>query len=121
MRNIVSEIIPIATVEQIRDASRYKARKIMGKFRANAGLDIPVVTEVFAQDEDVFLSVCSDNPYRAIWSVEETAHGRIFVPVGENVPNVEDYVLQCLLPSNIGLFSNSSTTLTVLSKVFIAL
>lgn len=94
MKTIISEISPLATVEQISDASRYKARKIMGKFRANAGLDIPVVTEVFAQNEDVFLSVCSDNPYRAIWSVEETGHGRIFVPVGENVPNVEDYVLQ---------------------------
>ncbi len=94
MRNIVSEIRPIETVEKIENAARYKARKITGKFRTNAGLDIPIITEVFAQDEDVFLSVCSDNPYRAIWSVEETAKGRVFVPMGENVPNVEDYVLQ---------------------------
>lgn len=94
MRTIINKIYPIATIDQIRSASRYKARKITGKFRANAELDVPVITDVIINDEGVFLSVCSEDTYRAIWSVEETANGRVFVPMGENVPNVEDYVLQ---------------------------
>lgn len=94
MRTVINKIYPVATIDQIRDASRYKARKITGKFRTNVEIDAPVVTDIIVNNDGVFLSVCNDDVYRAIWSVEETAHGRVFVPVGENVPNVEDYVLQ---------------------------
>lgn len=94
MRTVINKIYPVATIDQIKSASRYKARKITGKFRANAELDVPVITDVIINDEGVFLSVCSEDTYRAIWSVEETANGRVFIPMGDDVPNVEDYVLQ---------------------------